>query len=522
MESARDANGRAPRREELRRAAVAYVVLVAASVAFRLPSLVDAAATNSDAAVPALQAMHALRGELSPFLWGSGYQTSADAIVAAAWFAVFGPTPLALMLSTLAGHVALTLFAFATLRRHLGTHAAALLVLLLVFTGGPVHTYVLYPPRQASLTLAFAALYLLDRGARGARPAAWIAAGAAVAGLAVGADPYALLFWPGLVAFALSLGHRRAAVAGAALGALPYLVLRALPGATHGQTSLSLAVVAHNAALLVDSCMPWALGTTPYVARHLSDYAPWHAGYPFHAVQLAGAALFLAAIALGGALALRPTTPRPLRRLGLFGASMLPLNVAGFLMSPMVMDHFSSRYLVAFVLVSPFALAPVAHRLGAARAAAAIAPFVVSAAVSGWVSYAPFVHGLAIDASWGRAVEERRLAEALRARGVRYAEADYWASYRLTFLFREDPIVVPTNVAEDRYPPYRAAFEAAPRVAYVFDALRSREAPGSFEARVARGETPFAPRFDRLDLGEFTVLVLDRRLDAAPSAVSRP
>ena len=60
------------------------------------------------------------------------------------------------------------------------------------------------------------------------------------------------------------------------------------------------------------------------------------------------------------------------------------------------------------------------------------------------------------------------LADALRAEGVRYAAAQYWLAYRLTFLFDEDPVVVPLAEADDRYRPYRDGFEAAPVVAYVF------------------------------------------------------
>ncbi len=500
------------------------LAIILSSVLFRAPSLVNAAATNSDAAVVGHQAMHALRGELSPFLWGSGYQTSVDSLVAAIWFLVTGPSPLALMLSTLAGHVALTLLAWSTLRRHLDRAASFLLVLPLVFTGGPIHTYVLYPPRQASLTLVFLAVWLLDRAeasdgsARGDRRAAIsLAAGAVVSGLAVFADPYALLFAPALVLFGFDVarampGTRRVALASVAfaVGALPYLALRASPAASSGQTSLTPRVLGHNLALLTSSCWPWAMGTTPYVALHMSDYEPWHAGWPFRGVQLAGAALLVAALFAGAAVALRRGEPRALRRLGLFGAAMLPITITGFLLSPMVMDHFSSRYLVAFILASPFTLAPLAHRYGARVLAIAVVPFALSAAVSGWVSYAPFVHGPSIDASWGRQIEEQKLRDALRSREIRYAEADYWASYRLTFLFREDPIVVPTNPAEDRYPPYRKAFASAPRVAYVYDALRSREEAGSFAAKVARGETEFSPAAERLDLGEFTVLVLTR------------
>ena len=65
-----------------RSTALAAFVLVLGSYLFRLPPLLNARSTNSDAAIVGLQAMHILRGERSAFLWGSGYQTSADAWVA--------------------------------------------------------------------------------------------------------------------------------------------------------------------------------------------------------------------------------------------------------------------------------------------------------------------------------------------------------------------------------------------------------------------------------------------------------
>ena len=117
------------------------------------------------------------------------------------------------------------------------------------------------------------------------------------------------------------------------------------------------------------------------------------------------------------------------------------------------MDHFSSRYLAAVLLVAPFCLAPAAALLGRRRFLCALAPYLVSAAISGWVSYRPFALGvhpsLAVD---------ERLGAALRARGIRYAVADYWASYRLTLAWREAPVVVPTNQVEDRFKPYRDRF----------------------------------------------------------------
>jgi len=175
----------------------ATALLVVLSFATRAPALLNASGTNSDAAVVGLQARHIFHGGWSPLLWGSSYQTSADSTWAALFFAVFGPTPLALMLSALTLYVALTLFAFAMLHRRMSSPWRALVATLpLVFTTACVHSYALYPPRQLALTLAFVALWAIDRADGAKRPAAWLFAGGLVAMLAWLADPYAIIFLP--------------------------------------------------------------------------------------------------------------------------------------------------------------------------------------------------------------------------------------------------------------------------------------------------------------------------------------
>ena len=509
-----------------------WLIVLAASILFRLPPLINAAGTNSDAAIVGLQAMHILRGEFSWFLLGSGYQTSVDSLVAAVVFVFTGPSPLALMGSTLAEHIVLTWLAFSVVRRALSrlpaTSAeragigAAILVTPLVFTPDPVHTYVLYPPRQASLTLIFLALWLLDGAVASARPRARLALGGAVAGLACFADPYALLFLPGVALLGLlgsldgaepGLPPRRAILerlgataAGALIGLIPYQLLIHHPLASRGQTKLALSAVPHNLELLREVCLPWLLSTRIYAARNMSDYAPWETGPAYHAFQVLAAALLVIGLLSGAALFFVRKIPREIRRLGLVGAAMVPVTIGGFLVSPMVMDHFSSRYLVAILLLAPFALAPLASLLGPRRLGLALGPYLISAAVSGWVSYAPF--GLSAHPSLAA---DARLGEVLRERGIHCAEADYWASYRLAFLYREDPIVVPTNEGEDRHRPSRDAFEAAPVVAYIHDAYRSRESLEREEKLIRSGGTPFEPEFERFTLDQFTVLILKRK-----------
>jgi hypothetical protein len=179
------------------RVLAALAALFVLSTLFRLPALVNAGTVNSDAAIVGLQARHILHGEWSWFLYGSGYQTSVDSFVAAAFFVVLGSTPLALILSTLVGHIALTSLAFLTLVRRVSVPQALVCVLPLVLTSSPLHTYILSPPRQASLTLVFVAIFLLDGASASEwRSRRWYAAGAAVASLACFADPYALLLYP--------------------------------------------------------------------------------------------------------------------------------------------------------------------------------------------------------------------------------------------------------------------------------------------------------------------------------------
>jgi hypothetical protein len=434
--------------------------------------------------------------------------------------------------STLVEHIGLTWLVFSVLRRAFARLPdltaekagirAAILVTPLVFTPDPVHTYILYPPRQASLTLVFLALWLLDGAASSARPRARLALGGAVAGLACFADPYALLFLPGVALLGLlgsldsavpGLPPRRvvlerlgATFAGALAGLIPYQLLIHHPLASRGQTKLSLASVPHNLELLREVCLPWLLSTRIYAARHMSDYAPWETGPAYHAFQVVAAALLVIGILSGAALFFDRKIPWEIRRLGLVGAAMVPVTIGGFLVSPMVMDHFSSRYLVAILLLAPFSLAPLAARIAPRRLAPALLPYLISAAVSGWVSYAPF--GLSVHPSLAT---DAHLGSALRERGIHVAEADYWASYRLAFLYGEDPLVVPTNPAEDRHRPSRDAFEAAPVVAYIHDEYRSRESLAEEEKLVRSGGTPFEPEYERFTLDEFTVLILRRK-----------
>lgn len=480
--------------------------LVGASYAFRSPVLLNARATNSDAAVVGLQAMHLLRGEWSPFLWGSGYQTSADSIVTAAFFAVMGPTALALTLSSLTLHVVLTLLVFRTLRAHLPLGKATLLTLPLVFTSATVHTYALYPPRQLSLTLAVGALAAIDVASRrerrdeGYREAGrrgepretfwagerWLGFGGLLGTLAVAADPYAMLLLPLVGSFGVMVARKRArAVAalgvGLLAGALPFFVLRSLPGATHGQLGLALDKIRPNLYLLADRCLPWTLGMKTFVTTNTLDY--WTALLPddLGALGFAGTVALVALLMTSVAACLG----RARSTLGFVALLGVPLTLCAFLASVMVFDHFAMRYLVALPLLVPFALLPAARTLRSAVLATLLLVHVAATGLAGWIGFAPFVAGPRLVDDAMDAGADDALHDALVARGVRAATADYWASYRLTFDWREDVLVVPLAPEQDRYRPYREAFDRADVVALLHDGRRSRETPDETARRAA-------------------------------------
>ena len=115
-------------------------------------------------------------------------------------------------------------------------------------------------------------------------------------------------------------------------------------------------------------------------------------------------------------------------------------------------------------------------------------------------------NGIPVRDPRGVAQDEVVLADALRARGIHYAAAQYWLAYRLTFLFEEDPVVVPLAVADDRYRPYRDGFAAAPVVAYVFHPSEPRAQPEAVEAQLDAERATYR----REEIAGFTVLVVQR------------
>ncbi len=501
------------------RAKILGVVALLSATAFRLPELLNPGVVNSDSAIVGLQAMHILHGEWHWFLWGSGYQTTADSVVAAAVFLIMGATPLALMLTALVGHLLAILFAFLTLCRRLSSTVALLLVTPLIASPAPTHTYTLHPPRQTALTLVFVAIWIIDGAASARHKLTRFAIGAAIGALACFADPYALVFSPALALLLVlasldgtnsrGIWLRRilAATAGASVGAIPYIVSRLLPQAAHGPLTLTSELFARNWALLKRPCLPWVLGTTVlHQPPGASDYVLWHPPWPFQVCQWFGVAAFVAAFIVSIGAFRRQDVPWESRRLGLMAALTALATIVGFLLSVMPMDHYASRYLVSLILVAPFLFAVLAHIVSARLLFALMVPMLASFAVSGWLGYEPFVKGIRIvDA--GLDADESRLLSELKRRNIAYALADYWAAYRLSFMFKEQVVVVPLHESQDRYAAYRQDFGRARNYAYIYDHRRSEESQQTVESRVANGLE------EKFSVGGFDVYRISRDME---------
>jgi hypothetical protein len=503
-----------------------FILLVLAAILFRVPAILNAPAMSSDATVVGLQAQHILRGEWSRFLWGAGYQSSLDAYLAALVFLVAGANPWSLMAVPLLGHLLLIACAFAILRRRVGAGAAFVLCLALAWTPRAVNSVTVYPPRQWSITTMFVALWLFDRASLMRRPALILGCAAFMSIMALYLDLFSLQMMVGVAVFAVlccwdaptevttDLGQAYATrpataevlrrlggcVAGLVVGCVAFVLLRRGPESTAHTTTLAFDRLPQNLVLLWETCLPWLLGVKVFIEREVV----WQPPTMFRLVQVGGAVLLVAGIVAGGlALSVR-SIPWPVRRLGVLGAVIAASSLGGFAVSAMPADQYSSRYLAPIIWAIPFALAPVCFVLGRRRFMLAFAPYLIAAAVSGWLSFGPFVQGATpVLAPRGAVISEERVRNVLEARGIRYAAADYWFAYRLTFLWNEQIVVVPLQVWQDRYPPYRRGFDAASTVAYLFHPSQPQANPYDYAAQL----TQRSIHFERLIVDDWTLLI---------------
>lgn len=471
-------------------------------VVFRLPPLLNANALNSDAAIVGLQARHLLEGEFSLRLWGSPYQACLDVVLAAALFMFGGSSAFLLLLVPLLGMLVMVWLTFSIVARHAGPAGAFLAVLPLVFATQAVNSPMTYVLRQSLATWAVCAVWCFELAGERAHPARWFAAGGALVGLGLFLDTFFAVLVPPLVLFgvlrAWSTPSRKGALTalGVACGLGLVFSIALLWGAPPSGSTMTFRSFGRNWSMLWDQCLPFALGTRVW----LPGSVEWLAPIPVHVLQFIAALVFVLALASGAALALR-TRPHAL---GLLGVTAGLAAVGAFLLSSAPFDMWSTRYLAPLLWFAPFALTPLLVRFGAARGALVVGPWALSALVSGWVSYGPFVDGPAIvRTERGIAAAELELGRVLRERGVHHAQAQYWQSYRLSLLWREDPLVVPLEPDLDRHPESRKLVDAAKQVAHVFHPSEPRATAVDFEARLVSEGT----RYEKFEVADFTVIL---------------
>lgn len=491
-------------------AVLPYLGLVALNVVFRLPPLLNAAGVNSDGAVAGLQAMHFLNGEATRFLWGSGYQGTFEIWLIAACFAVGGPTPAMLMLAPLLGHLVLCCVTLGLMRTLLKRRASAFVVCLpLVFTPQALNGIIATPPRQWSITFALGAVMLIVWPGR--RASLRLAAGLILMGFALYLDLLNLMWLPALGLLVLliccdpSLSNTAVdarflgAASGLIGGGLVLALLRLGAPHEHAAFDFGLEFLPRNWPLLTEVSLPWLLGAriwrlaaTPY--PELVSTSAW-----VTALQWLGAASIVVLALFSAWLTSSPRVQWPVRAIVWFGLTSSATALGGFLLSNWPVDLWSTRYLAPIVWTLPFSLCALATAVRPRILLRLLAPYLVVAAVGGWLSYGRYVDGWLprID-DRGSARDEVALGEFLRQRGYEHGYADYWLAHRLTFLWRERPILA--ALAGNRYAPYAEQVERAKKKAYVFhpsqpgvtsdDVLsRLRSRPGRLEVIVVAGFT---------------------------------
>jgi hypothetical protein len=192
------------------------------------------------------------------------------------------------------------------------------------------------------------------------------------------------------------------------------------------------------------------------------------------------------------------------KALVLFGLVATGTALAGFLASNWPSDIWSTRYLAPAVWSLPFSLAALASTVRPRTMALLLAPYLVVAALGGWLSYGRYVDGVLprLDER-GSARNEIALGEFLRQRGYEHGYADYWLAHRLTFLWRERPLIA--ALGSNRYQPYQQAVDRARRQAFIFHPSEPRTQPEMILAELRNR----AGKYTIVEVAGFTVILYD-------------
>ncbi len=479
-----------PRRGERRLVWLLVVLLVLyRSVLFVFSSWTS---FDSDEGVFGLMAKHLAEGRAFPlFMYGQSYILAVEAWLAAPLFILFGPSAAALKLPLLAINVGVGLVLVHLLERECGLRPVLALVASLFF--------VLPPPGTVAALLSASGgnvepfLYVLLLWMTRRRPV-WFGLVAGLGFLQREFTMYgvaAVLLVQAVDTFVARRDGWRALFQGLRVAAEAWLVVQVLrpfaSAAGPGTTIAALGQAPANdlAEILRRSCMQarsFSRGVEN-LAVHWSELfgtARVHAhrfGIDTAAVQgLPGLRWVLGAAAIGMAASAVAGVERPaawwersrfaiyLLLIGVASATLYVVARCGTL-SPMRYDLLS---LVGATGLTALCLQSTRGRWFTC---------VVVAVVVGWAAISAVPHGrMWVEHVRGRPAGPKvQLIQQLEAHGVRYAEADYWIAYAVTFLSNERVIVASTDV--ERIPAYNREVEAHRAEAVRISRTRCGEGP---------------------------------------------
>jgi hypothetical protein len=441
------------------------------------------------------------------------HQGTFDVWVVAGFFLLGGPTPLMLMLAPLAGHVLLSCILFALLRRVLPGRASAFIVCLtLVFTTHVINGIIAFVPRQWSITVALAGVALVAWPTR--RTPLRLALGITVALSSIYLDLICTLWVPalGLLTLMICLEQPRepktvalrlaGAAAGTVMGISLVLALRA--GANHPAASdFGLSYVERNWPMLRDTSLPFLLGAKVWIPGGKPPWEFWQPPVLLGAIQWFGAASLVLLVLASTVLVFSSRVRVEVKRLVVFGIVVAATTLGGFLTGTFPGDLLTTRYLGPLIWSLPFSLAALASAVRPRMLLALLAPYLLVAAIGGWIGFGPWVEGARSHFDARAQRPEVQLGDFLRQRGYTHGYATYWLSYRLTFLWKENPVIAALDSI--RYYPYVEASDRAKRKAFIFEDDPTRVQRELADLRRHPG------RVEVVDVAGFTVILYDEQ-----------
>ncbi len=337
-----------PPTEPMPRRSYAWViglsVVLAVGALIRFPPLLNANDMNSDGAIVGVQALHILEGHFSPHLYGTTYQSSAEAWLAAGLFLLGGPSLFKVALVPFLGMLLLLTLIYFALTRQLTPPRAVLCLLPLAIGSIAVNMPMMYVMRQVMITTLIGGVVILHGAAQSRLSLVRYLLGPLVAGLAVSIDTFALTLGPSVALFtALCVfddrpGWKRVLARGGLTlvgAAAAVFAARAMGHLLPGAGGLASANFPRNWGLFTEKALPFTFGWQVWKWSHVapSYSSVWDVPSGLRRAQLFAAVVLFALMSTAAPLAFFRRIPWPTRRLALFGLFGTATAVALFLYS---------------------------------------------------------------------------------------------------------------------------------------------------------------------------------------------